>query len=143
MLRSEAAGSRPAPLPFPARHTRAGEDSDRRRPLRRLSPDEVEVPEVDDEAGSLAEAERDRADRHRVHERDRPADDAEVPERDRHDRLLAPFGGEPLDEEARREQRLAEQAHRGPQIEPEMPQKEPIAGGHAEPPPAESCPRIR
>src|SRR5207245_1350055 len=73
-----------------------------------------------EQAGRLPQAEGERADRHRVDEGDRPAEDAEVPEGDRHHRLLLPLGGEPLDEEARREHRLSGEADEGPDIQAEV-----------------------
>src|SRR5213076_2652001 len=78
--------------------------------------DEVEIPRVHEEPGTLAEDEHGVEPVDRVRQQRHAAAHREEPEGAGHDALLRALGRDPLDEEARREERLAEQTDAEPHM---------------------------
>src|SRR5512139_796869 len=77
------------------------------RPVPLLPADEVEVPEIDQEAHPLADDEDRVLPDDRVGQEQGAPPDAEIPERHGDDALLVLLGVKPLDEEPHEEKRLA------------------------------------
>jgi hypothetical protein len=71
---------------------------------------------VDEDTGGPPEDEHRVLPVDRVGKQDHAANDAEVPEGDRDDRLPAALGGDPLDQEAPEKARLLEEADRQPRL---------------------------
>src|SRR3989304_1773980 len=75
-----------------------------------LAPDQVEVAAVHEQAGALSDDEDRVQAEDGVDQQREPAADREVPEVDRDHALLLPLRRDPLDQKARGEQRLPEEA---------------------------------
>src|SRR5207248_2660275 len=84
--------------------------------VRRLAVDEVEVPRVDEQPRALAEDEDGVTPVERVEQERDAAADGEIPELFWDDAFLFALGGDPLNEEASREERLADEADREPHV---------------------------
>src|SRR5439155_26876518 len=78
--------------------------------------DEIEVPRVDEEPGGLAEDKHGVEPVDRVRQQRHAAAHREEPERPGHDALLRALRRDPLDDEARREERLAEPSDAEPHV---------------------------
>src|SRR5712692_10709744 len=81
-----------------------------------LAPDQVEVAQVHEQAGPLTEDEDGVQAVDGVDQQGEATADREEPERDGNHALLLPLGGDPLDEEPAREERLSEESHRQPEM---------------------------
>src|ERR1700752_2992477 len=81
-----------------------------------LATDQVEVAQVHEQAGPLAEDEDGVQAVDGVDQQGEAAAAGEEPERDGYRAPLLALGGDPLNEEAPREERLSEEAHRQPEV---------------------------
>src|SRR5215831_3983928 len=81
-----------------------------------LAADQVEVAEIDEEAGALAEDEDGVLTVDRVDEERQPPADREEPERERDHALAPALGRDPLHEKAHGEECLAQESHAEPYV---------------------------
>src|SRR5262245_35814227 len=81
-----------------------------------VAQDEVEVARVDEEAGALAQDEHGITAPQRVEQEGQAAADREIPEGARHHALAQALGRDPLNEEARGEEGLPEEADAEPNL---------------------------
>src|SRR5262249_3082725 len=81
-----------------------------------LATDQIQIAAVHEQTCPLAQHEHRVETIDRVDEQREPAADGEEPERVRDDALLLALGRDPLHEKAHREERLAEEAHRQPEM---------------------------
>src|SRR5438876_3917652 len=112
--RNSSAGASKQPSNAQRIDVRASE----RRSLRcsSLSMDEHEVADVDDQAGELPDDEHRVAAVNGICRGDRAADQREVPEVDRDVALPLPLRGDPLHDETRGEDELAEETDENPEV---------------------------
>ena len=75
-----------------------------------------QIANIHDDAGRLAEDDDRIAAENAIDRHQDSAGERQPPETDRHVTHAAPLGGNPLNDEARREQRLCDEAERGEQV---------------------------
>src|SRR5262249_10552939 len=82
-----------------------------------LSPDQIDVARIDEQAGALAHDENGIASLNSIDQQHGSSGEAEIPEGDGDDAAFGRFAGDPLPEEAKEEERLADEADDDPIIE--------------------------